>query len=120
MADIKKTINDLISFDIENDYYDKENKSKLVDMFKDILFEDDVVIRKFLKKLFSSIGILAKEFDLVGDEDDETSEPEEEPTEIETPEEEPESEEEPEVEEESYTFTESENINIQIANYLID
>ena len=47
--EIKKVIRDFVKFNIENDYYQKEDKEDLVVSFKKILFEDDVVVRKFIK-----------------------------------------------------------------------
>jgi len=65
MEDIKKTIKDFVSFDVANNYYDKEEKNSLVEKFKEILFEDDVTVRKFLEKFFISTKDIASNFDLI-------------------------------------------------------
>ncbi|MFA5484958.1 MAG: hypothetical protein WC260_01790 [Candidatus Pacearchaeota archaeon] len=78
LENIKSRIRELVTFDIETDYYDKENKEKLVSIFRDILFEDDVVVRNFLERIFSDIESHARELDLIGIPDDIETEPEEE------------------------------------------
>jgi len=82
MADIKKTITDLFSFDIENDYYQEDEKQALVDAFKEMLFDDNETVRKFLQAFMTSSLELAKEYELVtdGEEDVEAEEGEEETT----------------------------------------
>jgi len=65
MANIKEVITDLISYDVQKDYYKNDEKNKVVDNFKKILFEDDVRVRKFLEKWFKETAKMAKEFNLV-------------------------------------------------------
>lgn len=103
MPDIKKVITDFVSFDVANDYYDEEKKEELTEMLKEILFEDDIIVRKFLEKFFNSAEESAKSFGLIaniGDADTEEV-PEEEP--VEEPIEDEEPTEEPEVPEEEPT-----------------
>lgn len=65
MANIKETITNFVSYDILKDYYKNDEKNKLVEDFKKILFEDDVRVRKFLEKWFVETAKMAKEFNLV-------------------------------------------------------
>jgi hypothetical protein len=81
--EIKDVIRDFISFDIENNYYQKEDKEELVRNFKKIVYEDDTTVRQFLKAFFESTKKLANEYSLVAGE----GEVEEEPVENEEPEE---------------------------------
>ena len=76
MAEINDKIEQLVNFDVVDDYYKKEDKAKLVDIFKDILFEDEERIRKFLEAFFEQTKTLAQEFDVLptGEEDDEEGE----------------------------------------------
>ena len=90
--EIKQVIKNFVNFDIENDYYQKEDKEELVRLFKKILYEDDVTIRKFLQAFFNQTKKLAGEYSLLAKEQD----VEEVPSEIEEPiEEVPEEVEEP-------------------------
>jgi len=105
---IKKIIRDFVSFDIQNNYYQKEMKEDLVRMFKKILFEDDTTIRKFLQEFFKNTKELADEFSLISSDEealtdeDLEDEPEEEKTdETETEEETPDEEEQSSAEEET-------------------
>jgi len=81
MADqsIKDVIRDFVNFDVENDYYQDENKEELVRQFKQIMYEDDVTVRQFLKSFFQSTKDLAKEYSLVAGEGEVTEIPVEEP-----------------------------------------
>jgi len=78
-------INDIISkfvnFDIEKNYYQKEDKEELVRQFKQIVYEDETTVRKFLKAMFESAKKLASEYSLVASD----VEVEEVPNEIEEP-----------------------------------
>lgn len=65
MLDIKDKIKDFVNFDIEHNYYQEEEKEKLVKNFKEIIHEDDESVRKFLKAFFKSAQNLAKEYSLV-------------------------------------------------------
>jgi len=73
--DIKQTIVDLFSFDIDGDYYKDSEKNDLVDKFKVLLFTDDAALRKFLKQWFVSSLNLAKEIGIAAN-DEEITEPE--------------------------------------------
>lgn len=80
MANIKEVITDLISYDIQKDYYKSDEKNKAVDNFKKILFEDDARVRKFLEKWFVETAKLAKEFNLVDTGKEEVGGKDKEPT----------------------------------------
>jgi hypothetical protein len=97
MSDIKRKITDFVSFDISNDYYDETKKEEIIGLLKEILFEDDVTVRKFLEKLFSSASSAAKSYGLFTNQGD-VEDPEEEISDEET-EEETETEDEEETEE---------------------
>jgi hypothetical protein len=53
--EIKEVIKNFVDFDIENNYYQKEQKEEMLRNFKKIVYEDDVTIRQFLKAFFKSI-----------------------------------------------------------------
>lgn len=80
-----KEINDIIryfvNFDIEKNYYQKEDKEELVRQFKKIVYEDETNVRQFLKAFFESAKKLASEYSLVTSD----SETEEIPVEIPEP-----------------------------------
>jgi hypothetical protein len=67
---IKDTIKEFVNFDIENDYYQKEQKEELVRQFKKIVYEDDKTVRQFLKSFFKSTKELAMEYSLISNEDE--------------------------------------------------
>lgn len=67
--DIKDTIRDFVNFDIEKNYYQKEDKEELVRQFKKILYEDDITVRKFLKSFFEETKKLAEEYSLIAKEE---------------------------------------------------
>lgn len=109
--EIKNIIRDFVKFDIENNYYDEEQKKELVEQFEKILFEDDVTVRKFLKSLFMSTKDLADQYSLIGREEEAVEEPEEMEDSIE----------EPEDSVEDISFEESKNVYRTIAaNILYD
>ena len=66
--EIKDIIRDFVNFDVEKNYYQKEDKEELVRDFKKILYEDDVTVRKFLKSFFILTKKLANEYSLVAKE----------------------------------------------------
>jgi len=76
---IKDVIRDFVNFDVENDYYQDENKEEIVRMFKQIMYEDDVTVRKFLKSFFKNTKDLAKQYSLVAGEGEVEEIPTEEP-----------------------------------------
>ncbi|MFW6282042.1 MAG: hypothetical protein ACOC1O_04540 [bacterium] len=113
--EIKNIIRDFVKFDIENNYYDEEQKKELVEQFEKILFEDDVTVRKFLKSLFMSTKDLADQYSLIGREEEAVEEPTDEPEEMED------SVEEPEDSVEDISFEESKKVYRTIAaNILYD
>jgi len=65
MSEIKEIIKDFVNFDIEKNYYQKEDKEELVRRFKKIVYEDETTIRKFLKALFEASKKLASEYSLI-------------------------------------------------------
>jgi hypothetical protein len=78
MADLKKSVSDFLNYDVDN-IHDEESKEQLVDMFKDVISNDDETVLQFLKKFFENGKELAKEFDLIVDieepfEDEENTE----------------------------------------------
>ena len=77
MAEINDKIEQLVNFDIVDDYYKKEDKAKLVDIFKEVLFEDDERIRKFLEAFFEQTKSLAQEYDVLPTGEEEAEEAEE-------------------------------------------
>lgn len=85
--DIKDTIRDFVNFDVEKNYYQKEDKEELVRQFKKILYEDDITVRKFLKSFFEETKKIAEEYSLIAKEENVEEIPVEEPTETETEEE---------------------------------
>jgi len=111
--DIKEVIRDFVNFDIENNYYQKEDKEELVRQFKQILYEDDVTVRQFLKSFFESTKNLAEQYSLIAGEGEVVEEPIEEPEEPEELEdaEEPEDEEPEDATEEIETTEESIHTN---------
>ena len=80
-TEINDIIRDFVNFDIEKNYYQKEDKEELVRQFKQIVYEDEISVRKFLKAMFESAKKLASEYSLVASD----SETEEIPVEIEEP-----------------------------------
>jgi hypothetical protein len=72
--EIKEVIRDFVSFDIEKNFYQKEDKEELVRKFKQIIFEDDVTVRKFLKSFFDSTKKLADQYSLIAKEGETTEE----------------------------------------------
>lgn len=107
--EINDIIRDFVNFDIEKNYYQKEDKEELVRQFKKIVYEDEISVRKFLKAMFEASKKLASEYSLIASD----SEVEEVPVEIEEPVEgeieveEPEDASEVETEEETTTAEES-------------
>lgn len=79
--EINEIIKNFVNFDIENNYYQKEDKEELVRQFKKIIYEDETNIRQFLKAFFEAAKKLASEYSLVASD----SETEEIPVEIEEP-----------------------------------
>ncbi|MFW6219912.1 MAG: hypothetical protein ACOC33_03650 [bacterium] len=77
LDDIKQRIREFVSFDIETDYYDDEGKEQLSLIFRDILFEDNIVIRNLLERVFSDFESHARELDLIGVSKDVEVEPDE-------------------------------------------
>ena len=63
--DIREIIRDFVSFNIEENYYQDDNKAKLPSHLNEILFEDDEVVRSFLQKFFEQTRLLAKEYGLL-------------------------------------------------------
>lgn len=100
LENIKSRIKQFVSFNIETDYYDDEGKEQLALIFRDILFEDDTVVRNLLERVFSDFQTHARDLELIGlPKDVEVDDDEEE--EVETDEEvEDEDEEEVEIEDE--------------------
>jgi hypothetical protein len=89
--DIKKVIKDFVTFDIENNYYQNEDKDEMVRNFKKIVYEDDQTIRQFLQEFFTNTKELAQQYDLVDKEGEaEETKPEDETETTEEPEETPE------------------------------
>ena len=83
--DIKKVIKDFVTFDIENNYYQNEDKDEMVRNFKKIVYEDDQTIRQFLQEFFTNTKELAQQYDLIDKEGEaEETKPEDETTEDET------------------------------------
>lgn len=78
MADIKKSVTDLVNFDVENNIHDEDAVAQLVDTFKDIVSEDDEVVVKFLQKFFTTAKELAAEFDLIANDEEEVEDKDEE------------------------------------------
>lgn len=70
MADIKQKVTDFLNFDLEGKYDDDDAKEQLVDMFKDIVSENNETLLQFLKQFFETAKELAKEFDLLADEEE--------------------------------------------------
>jgi hypothetical protein len=100
--EIKRAITDFTNFDVENDYYQVEDKEELVRLFKKILFEDDTTVRQFLKAFFQSTKELADEYSLLEGDEEAQEEPVEEPSEeTEEPEDAAEETPEPETQEEA-------------------
>lgn len=107
LENIKERIKQFVSFNIETDYYDDEGKEQLALIFRDILFEDDAVVRNLLERVFSDFQSHAQELELIGrPKDVEVDDDEEE--EVET-DEETEDEEETEGEEETESDEEFED-----------
>jgi hypothetical protein len=79
--DINEIIKDFVNFDIEKNYYQKEDKEELVRQFKKIVYEDETNIRQFLKTFFESAKKIASEYSLVASD----NETEEIPVEIQEP-----------------------------------
>jgi len=99
LDDVKEYIKDIVSFDVDEDYYkDEEKLEKVVENYKEIYFFDDPTLRKFLKKLLEATEELAGEYNLLPEEQEEE----------EGEEEEKEEEEEEETEEETAEETEEE------------
>lgn len=130
---IKQSIRDFVNFNVADNYYDDDRKEELVEQFKEILFEDNVVVRKFLKEFFDSTKQLADHYGLIakiGDVEDEeepeddmedeemVDEPIEEPEEEKTIE--PVDDELPEEPEESDTETKNESIWYAYVNKAAD
>jgi len=63
---IKRKIKEILSFNVEEDYYKEENKDKVIELLRDVFFDDDVVVRNFLEKLFANMETTARELELVG------------------------------------------------------
>ena len=84
--EIKQLLTDLFSFNITEDYYKNEEKEKLVEDFKDILFFDDSVVRHFLANLFLEGKKLVKEFSLEVNQEQDLEDTENKPDEVEIPE----------------------------------
>jgi len=80
--EIKAAIRDFVNFDVENNYYQDEDKEENVRLFKKILYEDDVTVRQFLKAFYESSKDLAKEYSLIAKEGEAEEELEDEPEEI--------------------------------------
>jgi hypothetical protein len=80
-TEINDTIKDFVNFDIEKNYYQKEDKEELVRQFKQIVYEDETSVRQFLKSMFQSAKKLAAEYSLIVSD----GETEEIPVEIEEP-----------------------------------
>jgi hypothetical protein len=97
--DINRIITDFVTFDIENDYYQKEEKDDLVRDFKKIVYHDDPTVRQWLKAVFDQAEKLADEYDLIAKEGEAEEEPVETEIEVEDTVEEPEEEVEDTVEE---------------------
>ena len=75
MADIKDVIRDFVNFDVENNYYQEDQKDELVRMFKEILFEDETTVRQFLKSFMENAKSLASQYSLVAGEGEALAEP---------------------------------------------
>jgi hypothetical protein len=74
---IKDQIKKFVNFDVENDYYKEEDKDEIAKIFKEILYEDDVTVRKFLKSFFQSTKELANQYSLIGSDEEVTEVPSE-------------------------------------------
>jgi len=85
--EIKQKFKELVVFNVETDYYKEDDKEKMAAIFKDILFEDDVVVRNFLEKTFASMVETARELELIGIPEEIEVEETEDEEEIETDEE---------------------------------
>jgi len=77
--DINRIITDFVNYDIENDYYQEDDKDELVRDFKKILYHDDPTVRQWLKAVFNSSQMLADEYDLIAKEGEAEEVPVEEP-----------------------------------------
>jgi hypothetical protein len=116
--DIKEVIKDFVSFDIENNYYQTEEKDDMVRNFKKIVYEDEKTVREFLKEFFMKTKELATECDLIANED-ETEEKADDATETGETEDTDETEETPEEPEASEESPEPEAKNESIKHYYI-
>jgi len=72
---IKETIRDFVKFNVEEDFYDEPLKAELVKQFKEILFDEDPVVRNFLDTLFTNIKKIADHYELIAQDSEVKEEP---------------------------------------------
>ncbi len=76
--DIKEIIKDFVSFNMEHNYYEDEEKALLPKYLNEILFEDDENVRKFLTALLENAKTLADEHGLLPEDDESVKDDDEE------------------------------------------
>lgn len=72
--ELKDLINKIFKFDVEADFYNDDEKVEIVDAFKELLNKDEDSVKDFVKKVFASAIDVAKDLELVSDEDESNDE----------------------------------------------
>tara|TARA_Y100000310_G_scaffold128918_1_gene128076 strand:- start:652 stop:1014 length:363 start_codon:yes stop_codon:yes gene_type:complete len=78
VQDILKT---MVSFDVETDLEDDEQKQNLINMFTELVDSEDDVTKTFLVKMFSSMSDILVDMGIIDAEETDTEEADETPTE---------------------------------------
>jgi len=69
-TEINDIVKKFVNFDIEKNYYQKEDKEELIRQFKKIIYEDETNVRQFLKAFFEAGKKLASEYSLMAPDSD--------------------------------------------------
>jgi hypothetical protein len=72
--EVKKAIEELVDFNIVENYYKSDAKGNLPKLFRKLLFKDDIAVRNFLKELFPVMKELAEKHQLLPDQTETTPE----------------------------------------------